>query len=134
MTPEEMKRRTKEFGLRVIRLVAAMPTGRASEVIARQLLKAATSVGANYRAACRSRSDGDFLARMGIVEEEADEALYWMEVLVEAGLAKPQRLTALRKEGEEILAMVVASIKTVKARRSGRRRQSEIRNPKSEMV
>jgi len=134
VTPKEMQARTKAFGLRVIRLVSSLPGTRAGDVIGRQLLKAATSVGANYRAACRSRSDGDFLARMGIVEEEVDEALYWPELLVDGGLVKAERLAGLRQEGEEIGSIVVASIKTVKARR--RRpasRQSEIRNPRSEM-
>jgi four helix bundle protein len=134
MTPEELKQRTKAFGLRVIRLVAALPKDRASDVLGRQLLKAGTSVGANYRAACRSRSDADFLARMGVVEEEVDESVYWIEMLAEAGLVPEKRLTNLRQEGEQIRAIVVASIRTVKARvRRARPRQSEIRNPKSEM-
>jgi len=129
MTPEEMKQRTKRFALRVIRVVVALPRSNVTDVIGRQLLRAGTSVGANYRAACRSRSDGDFLARMGIVEEEADEALYWMEMLVETSLLKADRLADLRREGEEILAIVVASLKTVKKRKQ--RRTSA--NPKSEI-
>ncbi|HUU92052.1 MAG TPA: four helix bundle protein [Phycisphaerae bacterium] len=133
MTPEEMKQRTKRFALRVIRVVVALPRSNVTDVIGRQLLRAGTSVGANYRAACRSRSDGDFLARMGIVEEEADEALYWMEMLVEASLVKADRLADLRREGEEILAIVVASLKTVKKRKQRRTSanpKSAIRNPK----
>jgi len=134
MTPEEMKQRTKRFALRVIRVVAALPRSNVTDVIGRQLLRAGTSVGANYRAACSSRSDGDFLARMGIVEEEADEALYWMEMLVETSLVKADRLADLRREGEEILAIVVASLKTVKKRKQRRTSanpKSAIRNPKS---
>jgi len=132
MTPEEMKRRTKEFGLRVFRLASALPRNRFSDLLARQLVRCATSVGANYRSACRSRSDGDFLARMGIVEEEADEVLYWMEVIRDARLMAARRIGPLEQEGEELLSMVVASIRTVKARqRKARGRQSEIRNPKS---
>ena len=135
VTPEEMKQRTKAFGLRAIRLVAALPRGRAPDAVGRQLLRAATSVGANYRAACRSRSDADFAARMGIVEEEADESLYWLEVLSESGIVAPSRLADLAREGEEILSIVVASIRTVKTRtRKAARRQSEIRIPKSEVV
>ena len=135
MTPEEIKQRTKQYTLRVIRLVNALPPGRASDVLGRQLLRSGTSVGANYRSACRSRSDADFLARMGIVEEEADEAVYWMELLVESGLVPARRLAPLMQEGNEILAMVVASIKTTRARvqRQAKVRQSEIRNPKSEI-
>jgi len=131
-----MKRHTKRFGLRVIRLVASLPRNRTADVLGRQLLRAGTSVGANYRAACRSRTDKDFLARMGIVEEEADEALYWLELLADADIVKAERLADLQAEGEEILAMVVASIKTVK-RRIGRARmrtlESSVVNPKSEI-
>ena len=122
MTPDEMKKRTKQFGLRVIRLVGAMPGSKVSDVIGRQLLRAGTGVGANYRAACRSRSDGDFLARMGIVEEEADESLYWMEMLIDADFIKSRALAALMKEAEEILAIVVSSINTA---RGGRRQRKQ---------
>jgi len=142
MTPDEMKTRTRTFALRILRLVASLPRNRTGDVIGRQLLRAGTSVGANYRAACRSRTDKDFLARMGIVEEEADEVLYWLELLAEADIVKGERLADLQAEGNEILAMVVASIRTVK-RRIGKGRKtrlkspavnpkSEIRNPKSE--
>ena len=134
MTPEEMKKRTKAFALRVLRVVGTLPSGRVEDVIARQLTKSGTSVGANYRAACRSRTDKDFLARMGVVEEEADESIYWMELLVESEIVKAQRLAELMREGEEILKIVVASITTVKARtRKPGGRKSEIRNSKSEM-
>jgi len=85
-------------------------------VIARQLLKSATSVGANYRAACRGRSDAEFVAKLGIVEEEADESAYWMEVLVEAEIVKQEMVANLWQEANEIVAMVVASIKTTRAR------------------
>jgi len=141
MTPEEMKARTMQYALRVIRLVASLPHNREGDVLGRQLLKAGTSVGANYRAACRSRTDKDFQARMGIVEEEADETLYWLEVLAESGIVKAERLADLHAEGEEILAIVVASLKTVKRRMRGGTRvasgsravnpKPEIRNPKS---
>ncbi|HAU36354.1 MAG TPA: four helix bundle protein [Phycisphaerales bacterium] len=116
MTPAEMKARTQKFALRVIRCVESLPKNRASEILGRQLLRASTSVGANYRAACRSRSDADFQARMGIVEEEVDETLYWMELLVQAKLVKIIRLEKLMQEAEELLRIVVASIKTVKNR------------------
>jgi len=119
MTPEEMKRRTMKYGLRIIKLVESLPSGKVSNVAGYQLLKAGTSVGANYRAACRSRSDADFLARMGIVEEEADESLYRIELLVECGLVKAVRVADLIDEGGQILSIVVASLLTVRAR-SGR--------------
>jgi four helix bundle protein len=116
VTPEEMKRRTKAFALDVLRFVESLPKSRSVDAVARQLLRAGMSVGANYRAACRSRSDGDFLARMGVVEEEADEALYWLELLLEAGMTTPQKAGTLQAEADEILSMIVASINTVKAR------------------
>ncbi|MCM2360045.1 MAG: four helix bundle protein [Geobacteraceae bacterium] len=86
MGNENLKERTKSFALRVIRLVEALPKGRTVDVIGKQLLRSGTSVGANYRAACRSKSAADFIAKMGIVEEETDESIYWMELLIESGL------------------------------------------------
>jgi four helix bundle protein len=111
---EELKQRTKQFALRVVRLVEALPRGQTADVLGRQLLRSGTSVGANYRAACRAKSTADFVAKMGIVEEEFDESVYWMELLVEAGIVKVERLESLMKEGNEILAITVASINTAK--------------------
>jgi four helix bundle protein len=139
---EQLKRRTKQFGLRTIRLVQALPNGKVADVVGRQLLRAATSVGANYRSALRGRSTAEFLSRLGVVEEEIDESLYWMEMLVEAGLIGQQRLTALMKEANEIASIIVAAIKTTRSRHrraeaaSGSARRgavnpdSGIRNPK----
>ncbi len=117
MNQEEMKRRTKQFALRVIQLVEWLPKGRTAEVLGRQLLRSGTSVGANYRAACRPKSSPDFISKMGTVEEEADESLYWMELLVEAGIVKSEDLESLMKESDELLAMTVASINTAKRNR-----------------
>lgn len=111
---EELKARTKAYALRVIMLVEALPQHRTAEVIGRQLLRAATSVGANYRAACRAKSTADFIAKMGIVEEEADECLYWMELLIDSGLLPHSRLTELMAEGNALVAIVVTSIKTAR--------------------
>ena len=83
-------------------------------VIGRQLLRCGTSVGANYRAACRARSSAEFCSKMGIVEEEADESIYWMELLVDANLVAPELMASLSNEGNEHLAIVVASIKTAR--------------------
>ena len=116
MDPEAMKRRTKQFALRVIRLVESLPRGRTAEVIGRQLLRSGTSVGANYRAACRAKSTADFISKMGTVEEEADESLYWMELLIEAGIVKAELLEPLMQEADELLAITVASINTAKKR------------------
>jgi four helix bundle protein len=114
----DLKVRTKAFALRVIRLVDSLPTRRSCDVIGKQLLRCGTSVGANYRAACRGRSTAEFIAKMGIVEEEADESAYWMELLVEGEIVKNEVLADLYTEAGEIVAMVVASIRT--ARGDGR--------------
>jgi len=117
MNADEFKNRTKAFALRVIRLVEALPKSRTADVIAKQLLRCGTSVGANYRAACRAKSNADFVAKMAIVEEECDEVIYWLELLVEAGLMDDHRLADLKAEADEILSMVVASIKTARPRK-----------------
>lgn len=117
MNEEQFKQRTKQFGLRIIRLVDTLPSGRTASTIGRQLLRSGTSVGANYRAACRGRSVPDTLSKLAIVEEEADESLYWMELLVEADIVPERQLRALMKEGDEIVAMTVASIKTLRERK-----------------
>src|SRR5262249_15113534 len=97
-----------------------------STVLGRQLLRSGTSVGANYRSACRARSKADFIAKLGIVEEECDESLYWMELLVNAGKLRPSRIAELTKEGNEIVALVVSSINPARGVR-----KSAIRNPQS---
>jgi four helix bundle protein len=115
MDAEELKQRTKQFGLRVIRLIEALPTSKAGNVIGNQLLRCGTSVGANYRSACRARSKPDFVSKTGISIEEADEAMYWMEMLIEAGIVPKEKLTALMKEANEIVAILTASSKTAQA-------------------
>ena len=112
MTPEQLKRRTKNFGLGVIQLLSTLPRSTVNDVIGRQLIRSATSVGANYRAACRARSANDFVAKMKIVEEEADESVYWLEMLVESGSITAESACDLLREGNELVAIVVASIKT----------------------
>lgn len=112
MTPDEMKGRTKAFALRVMKVVDAMPRGLAGQVVGRQLLRSATSVGANYRAACRAQSRAEFAAKLSIVVEETDEALYWLELLEESGLFKKERLAELCKEANGLLSIVIASRKT----------------------
>ena len=112
MNPNDMKQRTKAFALRIIKAVEALPRARTGEVLGKQLLRCGTSVGANYRTACRARSSADFIAKMGIVEEEADETIYWMELLVEAGLVKAAKLKMLMQEADELVAIAVAYINT----------------------
>jgi four helix bundle protein len=111
-----LKERTKSFALNIIRLVESLPKGRTADVIGRQLLDAGTSVGANYRAACRARSPADFISKMGIAEEEADESIYWIELLVKARLVDDNDISDLFEEANQILAMTVSSIKTARGK------------------
>ncbi|MFW6132459.1 MAG: four helix bundle protein [Planctomycetota bacterium] len=126
---EAMRQRTRQFALRVLHVSEALPRKRTADVMGRQLLRAGTGVGANYRAACRAKSRADFVAKMGIVEEEADETAYWMELIAEAKLLPPKRLEPLITEANEIVAIIVASINT--ARGGKRRPRQSIRNPQS---
>ena len=126
MDERRFKERTKKLALRVIRAVESLPRGRSADVIGKQLLRCAMSVGANYRAACRGKSTSDVIAKLGIVEEEADEAIYWMELLVEGGFIAAPKLQELLTEMNEIVAMTVASIKTLRSRNP----KSKIQNPK----
>jgi four helix bundle protein len=134
MNEREFKDRTRRAGLRVVRLVESLPTKKTADVLGRQVLRSGTSVGANYRAACRGRSRQDVFAKLGIVEEEADETVYWMEMLVDAKIVPESRLGDLITEFNEILAMTVASIKTL--RNSNPKSQIQNRklaNPKSKI-
>jgi four helix bundle protein len=126
------KRRTKQLALRVIKAVEGLPKNRTADVIGRQLIRSGTSIGANYRAACRGKSTADVIAKLRIVEEEADESAYWMELLIESGLVSEARLSGLLQETNEILAMTVASIRTLQKRdgSSPFNRQSKIENLK----
>ncbi|MEH1770748.1 four helix bundle protein [Nostoc sp.] len=126
MNEEDFKRRTKQLALRVIRLVEALPQSRTADVIGKQLIRSATSVGANYRSACRGKSTADVIAKLSLVEEEADESLYWMELIVEVGLLPLEKVSNLMSENTEIIAMTVASIKTL-------RNKSKIQNLKSKI-
>jgi len=118
MTTAQLLRRTFEFAVRVVRAVEALPKNDLSRALGRQLLRAGTSVGANYRAATRARSRAEFVAKLGIVEEECDEVIYWIEMIVALKLVDEARMANLRAEANELLAIIVASIKT--ARRGAR--------------
>jgi four helix bundle protein len=113
-----LRERTKSFALQIIKAVEGLPKNRTAEVIGRQLLRCGTSVGANYRASCRAKSQADFIAKMGIVEEEADETIYWMELLIESGVVRSGALTELLNEANQIVAMTVASIRTARRNRA----------------
>jgi four helix bundle protein len=123
------KKRTKQLALRVIKAVEGLPKNRTADVLGRQLIRSGTSIGANYRAACRGKSTADVIANLRIVEEEADESAYWMELLIESGLPEA-RLSELMQETNEIIAMTVASIRTLQKRDRGFsvNRQSKIEN------
>ncbi|MFM2295173.1 MAG: hypothetical protein RLZZ350_1586 [Verrucomicrobiota bacterium] len=120
MSNENLKLRTKQFALRVIKLVESLPHDQTCRVLGNQLLRSGTSVGANYRAACRRKSTADFISKMGTVEEEADESGYWLELLVDAGKISATHASALTQEASELTAIAVASINTAKKSSSRR--------------
>jgi four helix bundle protein len=117
MRTEELKLRTKQFALRVIKLVETLPKNKIGDVLGKQILRSATSVAANYRAACRARSKADFISKIAIVEEEADESLFWLELITESGLISAERLKDLTKEADELTAIFTATGKTAKQNR-----------------
>ncbi len=128
MNERELKDRTKQFALRVIRLVAALPKTIEGKAIGRQLVSCGTSVGANYRSACRGRSRAEFIAKLGIVEEEADESAFWIELIIENELSKHELVEPLLKEANELVAIMVSSRKS--ARETTNNRKSQIKNRK----
>ena len=123
----DLKKRTKAFALRILKLVDALPKTTAGRALASQIVRSGTSIAANYRAACRAKSTADFIAKMGIVEEEADETLFWLELLEESDLVAA-KLTAIKQEADELIAITVASIKTARRNRAS---NSAIRIPHS---
>jgi four helix bundle protein len=116
MTEIEMKQRTKAFALRIIKLASTLSKDFVGRRLGDQLLRSGTSVAANYRAVCRARSRADFISKLGIVEEEADESALWMELLIESNLVPQRRLAKLLDEANQLTAIVVASRKTTKYR------------------
>ena len=114
----DLKKRTKAFALRILKLVDALPKTTTGRALASQIVRSGTSVAANYRAACRARSTADFIAKMGVVEEEADETLFWLELLEESKLVSAAKLTAIKREADELIAITVASIKTARSNRA----------------
>ncbi len=112
MNETDMKNRTKRFALDVIRLVSDLPKNTEGWAVGNQLARSGSSVGANYRAACRGKSRADFISKLGIVEEEADESCYWLEIIIDGGLLPEEQVAGLLKEANEITAIIVASRKT----------------------
>jgi four helix bundle protein len=129
MNQEELKARTRAFALRIIRLAESLPDSPTAKVVRNQMIRCGTSVGANYRAACRARSKADFVSKMGIVEEETDETIYWMELLVDADIVKRPRIADLLDEADQILSIVISSINC-----EGNPSESAISNQQSAIV
>lgn len=111
---EAMKLRTKQFAIRVVGVVRSLPRTRESDVIGKQLLRCGTAVAANYRAVCRARSHAEFISKMSIVVEEADETVFWLELLGDTGVVPADKLSLLLKEANELLAICAASLSTAK--------------------
>ena len=134
MNEEELKKRTKQFGLRTMKLVSVLPKSIEGRAIGNQLIRSGTSVGANYRSACKGRSKAEFIAKLGIVEEEADESAYWMELIIEGNLLQKSTVDPLLKEANEIVAIMAASRKS--ASRSNCKSSSKakgLKNSKSQI-
>jgi four helix bundle protein len=138
MTKEELKNRTKHFALMIIKLVDDLPNTKAGNTVGNQIIRAGTSVGANYRAACRARSDADFISKITIVEEECDESLYWLELILESKLLKKERLADLIKEADELTAIFTAAGRTARRKKSYpstlNNKSSQISNLKSPII
>ena len=128
MDEAELKHRTKQFALRCIKLSDSLPNKRSANIVAGQLIRCATSVGANYRAACRGRSPAEFVAKLGVGEEESDESGFWMEMIMDGGMKARNLVQPLHSEAEALTKIMVASIRTT--RRKIRNPKSAIQNPK----
>ncbi len=112
------KKRTKQLGIAILRLVEELPRSISADTIARQIVRSGTSIGANYRAACRAKSTADMINKLKIVEEGSNETAYWLELIIEADYLSQEKVSPIAKETNEILAMTVASIKTLRSRKS----------------
>ncbi|MEI6455354.1 MAG: four helix bundle protein [bacterium] len=114
MSNENLKLRTKQFALRVIRMFENMPETKTSKIIGNQLLRSGTSIGANYRAVCFAKSKRDFVNKLKMVEEEVDETLYWLELIEETGIFQKEKIVSIKAEASELMSIVVASIRTAR--------------------
>jgi four helix bundle protein len=117
MNSEDLKKRTKDFALHTIQSIESLPTSKSADILGRQLIRSSTSIGANYRAACKGRSKADFVSKITIVEEEADESQYWLELLIELKLGNTEVLEGLLKEARELTAIFTAAGKTAKGKK-----------------
>ena len=117
MTQDDLKDRTKKYGLRMMKLSDALPKTNSGKVIGNQLLRSGTSVGANYRAACRARSKTEFIAKLGVVAEEADECAFWLELIMEGQLLKLRLIESLYQETKELIAIFTTTLKSAKSKK-----------------
>jgi four helix bundle protein len=111
-----LRDRTKAFALRIIKMFGRLPKSTQAQVLGKQVLRSGTGVAANYREACRARSDAELIAKLGVVEQELDETLLWLELLVESGIVAEEKMTSLHQEADELLRLTIAAIKTTKAK------------------
>ena len=125
MNAEDLRKRLKVFALRIIKLSESLPNGNTGNTLGRQIIRSGTSPGANYRAACLGKSDKDFLNKLKIVEEELDETLYWLELIVESGLVKPNLLDDLIQENQELFKIIASSITTMKKKLNSKKNSTE---------
>jgi four helix bundle protein len=114
MKKDELKNRTKQFAIKIIELVNDLPNTKAGNTVANQIIRSGTSVAANYRAACRARSNADFVSKITIVEEECDETLFWLELIWESKILKKERVSWLLQEADELTAIFTASGRTAR--------------------
>ena len=128
MTENELKQRTKDFALRVMKLVGALPETSLGRPIGNQLIRSGTAIGANYRAACRGRSKAEFVAKLGVVVEEADESCYWLELIIDGQLLNKRRVEPLLLEANELTAIMVASRKSAMSSSPIQNQKSKIKN------
>ena len=117
MRMEGLRDRTKQFALRIVKLYSKLPKSNEAQVIGKQVLRSGTSVASNFREASRARTDAEFISKLGVVEQELDETMLWFELLVESGIVKPELLSPLHAEAEELIKITITSIKTTKRRR-----------------
>ncbi len=134
MNKEELIERTKKFALDVIDVIDLLPKNNKGQVLGRQLLKAATSVGANYRAACRARSKAEFISKLGIVIEESDECIYWLELIKDCKMLNTEMLNTLITEAHELTAIFVTTINSAKRNSKKLTVSSDSQNHKSEII
>ena len=114
--PEQMRERTKKFAYRIVRLSRSLPRSTEAQLAGRQLFRSGTSVAANYRAVCRARSKPEFVAKIGVVVEEADETVFWLELIADTGILRKERMEALLAEARELTAIFTASQQTARRR------------------